>query len=75
MSEKWEIERERSLVTYYYYYISFADSLTLVVHGGYPLTLRLLDRFEFFGVSLSLFYKAAMMITFDPIDEFIDSPK
>jgi hypothetical protein len=32
-----DIEREALLD---YYYISFADSLTLVVHGGYPFVLR-----------------------------------
>jgi hypothetical protein len=74
MSDKWEIEREKPC------YVIFADSLVCCCSRRVSFTLRLLDRFEFFFFRrfsfFSWFYnKAAMMITFDPIDEFIDSKK
>ncbi len=74
MSDKWEVEREKPC------YVIFADSLVCCCSRRVSFTLRLLDRFEFFFFGVSLFFswffnKAAMMITFDPIEEFIDSKK
>jgi hypothetical protein len=74
MSDKWEIEREKPC------YVFLRIHLFVVVHGGYPLryAFSIVSNFSFFLAFLFFFLvfnKAATMITFDPIEEFIDFKK